>query len=193
MNWWAFLIYTAVMAFTPGPNNLVAFDVARRTGMRSARRLLQGLAAGFLVIDAVVVVAASVLDNRLDQIEPWLKMLGTAYLLYLAWATVHPGAHHSADASGMNGLFARGLLVNLTNVKVLLFFLVGLTGYLVPETGSITGAAAVSLVMPLTCCVSNLVWAQAGSLLCSWLARHRRDADLVIAILLAGCAVTLWL
>lgn len=186
-------MYTAVMAFTPGPNNLVALDTARRVGLRHAGPLLKGLAVGFLVIDVAVILTATVLGGWIHAVGPWLKALGTLYLLYLAARTIRPGEDHDSHMPTEGGLFSRGLLVNLTNVKVMLFFLVGVTGYLIPGTGSIIAAALLSAVMPLTCCVSNLVWAQAGSLLSAWLARHRRGADLTIALLLAGCAVTLWL
>lgn len=193
MNWWGFLMYTAVMAFTPGPNNLVALDTARRVGLRHTGPLLKGLALGFLVIDAAVILTVMVLGGWIHGAEPWLKSLGAVYLLYLAATMLRPATHHGTGTPADGSLFSRGLLVNLTNVKVMLFFLVGVTGYLIPGTGSLSAAAVGSFVMPLTCCVSNLVWAQAGSLLSAWLARHRRGADLTIALLLAGCAGTLWL
>ena len=191
VDWVAFGVYVVVLAFTPGPNNLVSFNVARQVGLRQARPSLWGLALSFVVIDVVIVALAAASQHVLPAIEPWLKALGSAYLLWLAWESLRPSTPRDAEPRS-GRLFWQGVLVNVTNVKVILFFLVGVTGYLIPGLGSVGLAAAFSTVLIAACCVSNFIWAAGGSALSRWLGRRERATNIVIAALLALCAITLW-
>ena len=193
MDWVAFGVYVIVLAFTPGPNNLISFNVARQVGLRGARPLLWGLALSFVAIDALIVILSSVFEQFLPAVEPWLKAVGSAYLLWLVWGSLRPSSSGDVGAPRPRRLFWQGVLVNVTNVKVMLYFLVGITGYLIPGTRNVRQAAALSVVLIMACCASNLVWAAGGAALSSWLARHERATNIVIATLLAVCAVTLWI
>ena len=193
MDWVAFGVYVLVLAFTPGPNNLISFNVARQVGLRHASPLLWGLALSFVAIDALIVILTSLFQQVLPAVEPWLKAVGSAYLLWLAWESLHTSSGGDAGAQSSGRLFWQGVLVNVTNVKVMLYFLVGVTGYLIPGTGDVGQAAALSVMLIMACCASNLVWAAGGAALSRWLARHERATNIVIAILLALCALALWM
>ena len=73
---------------------------------------------------------------------PWLfdviRWIGVAYLLYLAWGAIRNGAV-AADASDKptRWAFRDGMLVNLTNPKVILFVLAFIPQFVDPAAGSV--------------------------------------------------------
>ena len=145
----------------PGPNHIYIV----------ARSLDQGRAAGFASAFGVetatllhVVAAAAGVSAALASSGTafaFVKYAGIAYLLYLAARTLAardepagPAAPSSASASR---LFLDGLLVNLFNPKVALFFLAFLPQFVDPQAGpawvqiAVLGAmlAAIGLVSDL--------------------------------------------
>jgi threonine/homoserine/homoserine lactone efflux protein len=72
-----------------------------------------------------------------------LKLIGAAYLLYLAWqalkASARPLSSSSATAvPGHMALYRRGIVMNLSNPKVAIFFLAFLPQFTDPSTGNMT-------------------------------------------------------
>src|SRR5690606_37931117 len=70
-----------------------------------------------------------------------LKLAGAAYLVYLAWGAFRSdGQATHADrpaSSGKLALYRRGIIMNLTNPKVSLFFLAFLPQFTSPARGSV--------------------------------------------------------
>ena len=83
------------------------------------------------------------------------------------------------------------MLVQLTNVKVILFCITALSGYVLPYNSSLWALLPVGLFLPLTGPVCNLVWLFAGASLQKLFANHRRTVDIVMALSLVLCAASL--
>ena len=131
----SFLLYCYVGAITPGPANLCSLSAALRYGKAAALRQWRGLFTGFLLISMGSVAAVYCLGTVLDKYVGLLSWLGAAYLLYLAWHTLQTSgdpARREAEAP----TFLRGLLVQLSNVKVIVFCMVALSSYVLPYTHS---------------------------------------------------------
>ena len=71
-----------------------------------------------------------------------LKLAGAAYLLYLAWLSFRSGLSKAslqgARFPGYVALYRRGVIMNVTNPKVTLFFLAFLPQFADPARGSLT-------------------------------------------------------
>ena len=87
--------------------------------------------------------------------------------------------------------FLTGLLVNLTNVKVILFCITALSSFVLPYTSAFWPLLLTGLFLPFTGPVCNLVWLFAGARLQRVFAAHQRLVDLVMAAALALCALSL--
>ena len=87
--------------------------------------------------------------------------------------------------------FRNGLLLQLTNVKVIIFCLTALSGYVLPYHQSFLWLLAVGLFLPFTGPMANLVWLFAGVSLQKLFSDHRKMVDVVMAVSLALCAVSL--
>ena len=108
---------------------------------RAGLCVVLGLCSGLVVHTSAValglaaVLAASPLAFQL------LQWLGAAYLCWLAWGAWHaPVSLEGAQASAIRSpwrMWARGVLMNLTNPKVLIFFLAFLPQFADPQLGPV--------------------------------------------------------
>lgn len=186
----SFLVYCYTGAITPGPANLCSLSAALRYGRRPALRQWRGLFVGFFIISMVSVAATYLLGAALNRFAGLLSWVGAAYILWMAWRTLRSSADPAAREAAAPS-FRTGLLVQLTNVKVMVFCMVALTSYVLPYSGSLRHLLAAGLFLPFTGPAANLVWLLAGASLQKLFADHRRAVDTVMAAALALCAVSL--
>lgn len=186
----SFLLYCYVGAITPGPANLCSLSAALRYGRGPALRQWRGLFAGFFVVSMASVAATYLLGAALDKWVPALSWLGAAYLLWMAWHTLRSSedpVKRELEAPS----FIRGFLVQLTNVKIMVFCMVALSSYVLPYTHSFRTLLVVGLFLPFTGPAANLVWLFAGAAMQRLFADHRQAVDRVCAAALALCALSL--
>lgn len=186
----SFLLYCYLGAITPGPANLCSLSAALRYGKGPALRQWRGLFVGFSIVSLVSVLLTYLLGTVIDQYVGVLSWIGAAYILFLAWHMLRSSGV-SAESDPAAPSFLNGLLVQLTNVKIMVFCLVALSSYVLPYTNSFWSLLAVGLFLPFTGPVANLVWLFAGASLQKLFVNHRRVVDIVMAAALALCAVSL--
>ena len=186
----AFLVYCYICAITPGPANLCSLSAALRYGKGPALRQWRGIFVGFFMVSMAAVLVTWLLGTMLNQYVGILSWVGAAYILWMAWHMLRSsGKPAENDPSAPS--FRTGLLVQLTNVKVMVYCLTALAGYVLPYTDSFWSLLAVGLFLPFTGPMANLVWLFAGASLQKLLATHRRAVDMIMAVSLALCAVSL--
>jgi cysteine/O-acetylserine efflux protein len=186
----SFLIYCFVGGITPGPANLCSLSAALRYGRDPALRQWRGLFCGFFLDSMGAVALTWLLGAALSEYVGMLVWVGAAYLLWMAWHMLRSsGADPDHDPAAPS--FRMGLLVNLTNVKVIIFCITALAGYVLPYNGSLWALLPVGLFLPFTGPACNLVWLFAGVSLQRLFANYRKTVDLVMALSLALCAVSM--
>lgn len=193
MNLIAFLSYVIILAFTPGPNNLMSLEESKRVGFRNSFPFMEGLLAGFLILAIATLLFTDNLSTYIPSIEPYLKAAGSAYILYLVWRLFG-----KSDSEGKNGksnqqLFLSGLILNLSNLKVMLYFLTGYISFILPTYENFWTALLLGLFLCFAGTCSNLLWASFGSLFKRFFSRYERIVNIVMAILLVYSAVEIWL
>lgn len=120
----AFIPAALALNLTPGADMMFCFAQGVQSGPRAALAASAGISAGSLVH----VVLAGLGLGALVTAFPWLfgaiRWLGAAYLVWLAWKTWHsPLIGAAGVARGSPRAFRDGLIVNLSNPKVILFIL----------------------------------------------------------------------
>lgn len=124
----AFVVTSILLGIAPGPDNLFILVNSSLYGVRAGLWVVLGLLTGI----AVQTLAASLGVAAVVAASPvlfWgIRILGAAYLLYLAFQSWrHPvsdltGAGSEINLSGF-ALWRRGTIMNITNPKVQIFFL----------------------------------------------------------------------
>jgi threonine/homoserine/homoserine lactone efflux protein len=137
----AFVGVALLLALTPGPDNLFVLMQAATNGRRPAMLVVLGLCTGLLVHTCAVVFGLAAVFAASAAAFRVLKFAGAAYLAYLAWqawrAPVETALRPVSEVGSAWRLYLRGVVMNLTNPKVLLFFLAFLPQFVDPRTGSV--------------------------------------------------------
>jgi threonine/homoserine/homoserine lactone efflux protein len=133
-----FFTVAVLLGFTPGPDNLFVLMQSASRGRRAGLLVMLGLCAGLCVHTAAVALGLAAVFAASPMAFVVLKVAGAAYLLYLAWQAFRapasaPGSDDGAPVPAAK-LFGRGVVMNLTNPKVLLFFLAFLPQFV--DTGA---------------------------------------------------------
>ncbi len=136
----AFVPAAIALNLTPGADMMFCFGQGLRSGGRSAVAASAGISAGSMVH---VLLAGLGLGAAVAAL-PWLfdviRWVGVAYLLYLAWGAIRHGAMSAnGPAKPTRSSFRDGMLVNLTNPKVILFVLAFIPQFVDPAIGSVLG------------------------------------------------------
>lgn len=187
----AFLLYCFVGAISPGPANLCSLSAALRYGRKAALRQWRGLFCGFAVISMLAALITWLLGTALNRYVGMLSWVGAAYILWLAWQTLQDSGHGEDTASPAAPCFRTGLLLQMTNVKVMIYCLSIMAIYVLPYTDSFWALLAMGIFLPFTGPIANLVWLFAGAFLQKLFADYRKMINVVMAIALAACAVSL--
>lgn len=120
-----FIAVILLFLLPPGPDMAFMLAVGLEGGRRAALRAILGIGTGMAVYAVAVVVGVGRAAASHPVLLDGVKLLGAAYLVWLAFITFR-GARHAAGAPhGLSTVrpYLRGVLVSLTNPKVLLFFL----------------------------------------------------------------------
>ena len=138
----AFLAAALVLTATPGPDNLMVLGMGMSRGRRAGMAFGLGCALGCLSHTLLAVVGVSALVAASPLAFGLLKAVGGAYLVWMgvqAWR--HAGRVRLDGAAGngasLRQLFAKGLVANAINPKVVLFFLAFLPQFVVARQGAV--------------------------------------------------------
>ncbi|WAP51471.1 LysE family translocator [Arthrobacter sp. ATA002] len=127
-----FMAVILLFLIPPGPDMAYMLAVGLQSGRRSALQAILGIGTGMSIYAAAVVIGVGKVVQDHPVLLDAVKVFGASYLLRLAYVTVR-NARRTAD--GPTGVSAgrpylRGVLVSLTNPKLLLFFLAVLPQFL---------------------------------------------------------------
>ncbi|MET3598600.1 LysE family translocator [Martelella mangrovi] len=113
-----------IVAVSPGPANIATATLAMRSGRRVAMVFGTGLAVGLSFWGVVAATGMGALLQGSVYFLTGLKILGGAYLLYLAVQSARTAVHGKVAVERFAGTgghwFRRGLLLNLSNPKAVL-------------------------------------------------------------------------
>lgn len=110
-------------AITPGPDILLVLQTALKCGFKRALITLGGIASGWIIYLLVLYFGlAGFFSNNISQI--CLSALGAAYLLYLSYLLFSKPKNELDFDKSTQGGYLKGLIINLSNPKAILFFAV---------------------------------------------------------------------
>ncbi|AZG15790.1 LysE family translocator [Cupriavidus pauculus] len=136
-----FLGIALLLSLAPGPDNIFVLLQSAMHGTRAGLTVVLGLCTGLLVHTAVVAVGLAALLAASAVAFTILKVAGALYLVYLAWqafrAPVGQVGTPGHAARPVRNMYLRGVVMNLTNPKVVIFFLAFLPQFVNPQQGHV--------------------------------------------------------
>ena len=146
----AFFGVSVLLGLSPGPDNVFVLIQSAQRGWRLGLAVVLGLCLGIVVHTLAVALGLAAVFAASEVAFSVLKWCGAAYLVYLAigaWrapvsvndSALADAAASKASASGAELLkmVGRGFVMNLTNPKVLIFFLAFLPQFANPALGPV--------------------------------------------------------
>jgi len=139
----AFFAASLALALAPGPDNIFVLTQSALYGRKAGWLITLGLCTGLLGHTTAVVIGVAAIIKASALAFTILKLAGAGYLLYLAWQAFRAPASaivvSSESAAGPDGarLYRRGIIMNLTNPKVSIFFLAFLPQFVDPARGGV--------------------------------------------------------
>ena len=194
-----FFTASVLLALAPGPDNIFVLTQSALHGRLSGLLVTLGLCTGLLVHTAAVTFGVAVIFQTSALAFTILKACGAGYLVYLAWGAWRAGAADIAGGDGnglgLGKLYRRGIIMNVTNPKVSIFFLAFLPQFADPARGPLTWQliALGGVFIVSTILVFGSVALLAGTL-GSWLARSGKAQvvmNRVAAMVFVGLALKL--
>jgi threonine/homoserine/homoserine lactone efflux protein len=137
-----FFMASVLLGLAPGPDNLFVLTQSALRGRTAGFLVTLGLCTGLVVHTTAVAFGVAVIFQTSAAAFTALKLFGAGYLLYLAWHAFR-AAGETITAGQPNGLsygrlYRRGIVMNVTNPKVSIFFLAFLPQFADPARGSLT-------------------------------------------------------
>ena len=135
----SYLAAAMLLTIMPGPDNLFVLAQSIVTGARAGLSTSLGLCTGLLVHIAAATFGVSALIYQSAAAFNVVKYAGAVYLLWLAYRSFRDKSAgfrlSGAQAAGYAALYRRGIVMNVLNPKVSLFFLAFLPQFIRPEAG----------------------------------------------------------
>ncbi len=136
----AFLAATALLALSPGPDNIYVLTQSIVNGSKSGLATTAGLISGCIVHTTLVAFGISAIIAASPKLFLAIKIAGAAYLLYIAYKVYRADAQinltEGAPKKTYLALFKQGVLMNILNPKVTIFFLAFFPGFLWDPEGN---------------------------------------------------------
>lgn len=190
-SWTGFLTYAFITGFTPGPNNIICLSNGSRFGFRASLPFNFGVISGFAVIMTLCTIFCSLLTDLIPKIELPMKILGAAYMLFLAWKVFKSKPELEEGAARMG--YLTGVALQFINVKLYLYCIVSLQVYIIPFYADNTPALlGFGLILTLIGFASNMSWLAFGNFFKLLFSKYAKVTNTVMALLLVYCAVSLF-
>ncbi len=134
----AFLAAAWVLILTPGPDMLFVIGQSLAGGARRGWAAMAGIVTGAMVHVALAASGVAALIAASPLLFEALRVVGAGYLIWLGIGALRAagrGGGAMRPAGPVRHAFREGFLTNLTNPKVILFFLAFLPQFVDPGRG----------------------------------------------------------
>ncbi len=187
MNVGALALFAFVSSITPGPNNVMLWASGINYGFRRTLPHMIGVTFGFLTLLLATALGLGALFQRVSWLSPTLRILGSAYLLYLAYRIFNAGrVQQHTSARPMS--FVEAAAFQYVNPKAWVMGITAVGSFLVPDQNLLVSAGLLGLIFSAVNLPCVATWAAAGSAVGRLLTddRRRQVVNAVLAMLLVG-------
>ena len=184
-----FFIYSVINAFTPGPGNILALNTVTNYGYKKGRPLYWGIFAGYYVVQVICAVFVFGVSTFLPNLLGIMKYIGAAYILWLA---VHIAlSKPTIGTVEKSASFLKGFLLQFVNVKIYLFGITALTGYITEYSTSLWVLLLFEIIIATIGTIATLTWIGMGVLIQRAYQKYYRVINIVLALTLLECVYSM--
>ncbi|MEM7087250.1 MAG: LysE family translocator [Bacteroidota bacterium] len=130
----SFSLATLALCISPGPDNIYVLTQSLVNGTKSGVATTAGLISGCIIHTTLLAFGVSAVITSSPEIFYGIKIIGAVYLFYLAYKVFRSSSEiaftENAPKKNYGQLFKTGVIMNLFNPKVMIFFLAFFPGFL---------------------------------------------------------------
>lgn len=170
----ALLVFSFVTSATPGPNNMMLLASGVNFGFVRTIPHMLGIGLGFTLMVLLVGLGIGQLFAMLPWLHTALKIVGFAYMLWLAWKIANAGTIGEAGKAGKPMTFLAAAAFQWVNPKAWAMAISAVATYTLADD-YIASVVVVALSFGLVNLPTVSTWALFGV----WLRRFLSDPDTV--------------
>ncbi|MCM3112424.1 LysE family transporter [Lederbergia lenta] len=188
---YSFVIYVLINAFTPGPGNILALNTMTNYGWKKGKSLYFGIFTGYFFVQGLCALIIFGLENLINPIMTVLTYAGAIYIMWLAYQVAI--SRPDNKTAGKQPSFWIGFVLQIVNVKIFLFGITSLTGYVMPYYSSLGLLLFFEMIIAAIGSLATLTWIFFGGLFQKTYIKHFRVINIILALLLLQCVAALLL
>ena len=180
-----FIVYAIVNAFTPGPGNILALNTVTNYGWKKGKTLFSGIFTGYYVVQIICAVFVYGVGTFLPNVLRVMKYIGVVYILWLA---IHIAiSKPEISEEQRSAFFMKGFLLQFVNVKIYMFGITALTGFITPYSKAMWTLIWFELLIATIGTIATSTWIGAGILIQNFYIKHYRIINIILALTLLEC------
>ena len=184
-----FLVYSMINAFTPGPGNILALNTVTNYGWKKGAPLFFGIFSGYYVVQMICAVFVYGVSAVLPAVLGAMKYVGAGYIIWLA---VHIAfGRPDEDGGERSASFWKGFMLQFVNVKIYLFGITALTGYVTHYSTSLPVLVFFELVIATIGTAAISAWIGTGLAIQKIYLQHYRLINTILAVALLECVYSI--
>lgn len=182
----ALISYMLVSSFTPGPGNILTLNTMSNYGWSKGKNLFFGICTGYYCVQILCALAIYGLNTYFSPALEILKYIGAAYLVWMAVHIIRSKPDHLAEQKKPS--FFTGFLLQFVNIKIYLYGMTALSGYIVPYYDGFLPLLIAEIIIATVGSAASLTWALMGIKIQKIYSKHYLAVNIILAVLLVYCA-----
>lgn len=198
MEWQFFIsvaLFALVMTGTPGPNNVMLTASGANFGYRKSIPHFLGIGFGLISLIALNGAGLGVLFQTYPVIQQVLKVLGSGYLLYLAWKIAFSSMMNTGEEKVSKPMTCwEAILFQYLNPKAWMMSITAVGSFAYSGEGYWWSIAAISMIFLVVQVQTSSVWVGFGSFIRRWLSTPTawQRFNVAMGTVTASCVVFIW-
>jgi threonine/homoserine/homoserine lactone efflux protein len=179
-------VFALATSCTPGPNNIMLTASGVNFGFARSLPHMTGVSVGFIIVLAACAGGLGLLFAAFPAVHTILKVVGAAYMLWLAWKVANAGRPEDMkDAEATPLTFLQAAAFQWVNPKGVLAALSAVTLFVGPQA-TFTDTLVMLIVFWLATVFSVTLWTVFGTVVSQLLRnpRHARIFNIAMALVL---------
>lgn len=154
----SFFLFSIVMAFTPGPNNIMIMTSGLNHGLRASLPHLAGIGFGMPAMFLALGLGFGVVFERFPALHFVIKVVGTLYLIYLAWCIARSSSVKTKQGGAKPFTFLQAILFQWVNPKGWIFVMTTIGTFTVVGQHFLVQMLSIALVFVVVGFLSGGSW-----------------------------------
>ena len=187
-----FLSYVFVSNISPGPNAIVSMSNTGKFGFKKSILFNLGVSTGVFIVLFVCSLFSWVIFDIFPAFQLIMVWIGAAYILWLAWNTFQSKSDKENKYNKDSGnLFFQGVVLQFVNPNTILYGITAFSSFILPQYQSPFILIVFCILLSLASFFCTVCWTMFGAVFQRFIAKHTKIVNIILATLLAYCAVSL--